>query len=321
MRAVVFRKYGKADVLELAEVATPRLADDEVLVRVEAAGVNPLDWRLRNGELRLAIRLALPFTMGTDVAGVVEAVGASVTSLQPGDRVFAMMSVKRGGGYAERASVKEAHAARLPESVSFVEGAAVPLAGLTALQALRDLGGVKSGQSVLVNGGSGGVGVFAVQLAKAMGATVTAVCSGPNGAFVRRLGADEVLDYKTTNIFAGPRRFDVIFDTIASAGFRRWRSSLKADGTLVTTNPVIGKVLPRLVTRALGVNRLRSIFVEPSGTDLRTLAEYLEAGKVVPHVERTFPLAAAKEAQEISEAGKVRGKLVLTVSETTPAFE
>ena len=281
MRAIVFRKYGKADVLEQAEVPDPSLSDDEVLVRVAAAGVNPLDWRLRSGELRPVIRLDLPFTTGTDVAGVVEAVGPSVASLRPGDRVFAMMSIKTGGGYAERAAVKEAHAARLPESVSFVEGAAVPLAGLTALQALRDLGGVKSGQAVLINGGSGGVGVFSVQLAKAMGATVTAVCSGPNVPFVRDLGADEVIDYKTDDVFAGPRRFDVFFDTIASAGFRRWRSALKADGTLVTVNPIVGKVLPRLVTRALGINRLRSIFVEPSGTDLRSLAEYMEAGKIV----------------------------------------
>ncbi len=316
MKAIVFKEYGSSKVLELVERPMPKPAKEEVVVRVMAAGVNPADWRLRNGQFKRAFKLELPFTPGSDLSGVVVEVGASVTAFRNGDRVFAMSALKKAGAYAEFVAVNEAHVAPLPDSLTFVEGAAIPLAGLTALQGLRDQGAIEPGQAVLINGGSGGVGSFAVQIANAIGAKVTAICSGPNIPFVKSLGADEVLDYTTINVFAGPGRYDVIFDTMALVGFRSWRKPLKNDGTLVTVNPIIGKLLPRFVTRLFGINRLRSFFVEPSGLDLNVLADYAIEKTVLPRVERTFRLEEAGLAQDLSENGRVRGKLVLTLDQS-----
>lgn len=312
MRAVGFRRYGSPEVLEQLVLARPAPAAECILVRVAAAGVNPADWNLRSGGLRLVARLKLPFVPGADVAGIVEAVGEGVTRFQPGDAVFAMLSTSAGGGYAEYATLEAAIAARVPANLALAEAAAVPLAGTTALQALRDQAAIQPGHQVLVNGASGGVGTFAVQIAKLLGARVTAVCSGRNADLVREIGADDVRDYTRDDIFATDTRYNAIFDTIGSQPFRRWRSLLQARGTVVTIAPKPRDIAVALLTRS-NRQRLKTFFVRPSGSDLAALSGWIADGRLRPVVDRSYVLADAVEAHRYSESKRVRGKLVLVV--------
>lgn len=312
MRAWGFRRYGPSGVMEQIEVEKPRAASDEVLVRVAAAGINPVDWRLRSGQLRFATRLKMPFVPGSDVAGIVEAVGPGVTRFRPGDAVYAMLSTLAGGGYAGYATVAERDAARVPSGISFVEAAAVPLAALTALQALRDKAELRPGDRVLVNGASGGVGSFAVQIATAMGARVTGASSSRNADLVRGLGAEEVLDYTREDVTAGEERYDAVFDAANVLSFRKVRRVLRPDGAFVTVNPVIG-IMPRWPARFRGGRRLRSVLVRPSGADLEMLSIWISEGRVKPMVDRSYPLTDVIEAHRYSEGGRARGKIVLVV--------
>ncbi len=314
MKACVFHRYGPASALSLEERPSPQLKPGYVLVPVFAAGVNPADWRLRNGQFRAAFRITLPFVPGSDISGEVVAIAPDAKRFRVGDRLFTILPLKAGGGYAEFASVDERNAALVPEGVSLADCASLPLAGLTAWQGLTRHGGLRARQSVLVVGGSGGVGHFAVQMASALGTQVTAVTSARNFDFVRSLGATDVIDRHTANMFAGGCRFDIVFDTVALTPFYKWSAVLKSSGILVTVSPVIGKVLPRLVTKLIGINRLRSFFVEPCAEDLAILADFFQAGKVVPQIEHRWPLANAAEAQSTSEAGHVRGKLLLDIA-------
>jgi NADPH:quinone reductase-like Zn-dependent oxidoreductase len=319
MQAIGFKRYGSADVLELLELPRPAIAPDGVLIRVVAAGVNPADWRFRCGQFRLAMRQKLPFVPGSDVAGVVEAVGSDVTQLEPGDAVYAMLPTANGGGYAQFAAVAEQDVAPMPRNLGFAEATAVPLTALTALQALRDKADLQPGTHVLINGASGGVGTFAVQIAKALGAHVTAACSGRNLALVREIGADEAIDYTQGDITAGEPRYDVIFDAANAISFRRARRVLRPNGTFVTVNPLIGNLSPDWLARLRGGRKIRSLFVQPGGDDLRTLNRWIEAGLVRPVIEQRFALADAAAAQGRSETGRVRGKLVLVVDERLAA--
>ncbi|QIN80602.1 zinc-binding dehydrogenase [Rubrobacter marinus] len=315
MRALGFRRYGPPEVLEPTEVPKPRPADDGVLIRVAAAGVNPADWRLRSGQLRLAVRLKMPFVPGSDVAGVVEAVGPAVTRLRPGDAVYAMLPNTAGGGYAEYAAVAERDVARVPPGLSLAQAAGVPLAALTALQALRDRANLRSGDRVLVNGASGGVGTFAVQIAAAMGGRVTGAASGRNAELVRSLGAKEVLDYAREDVLAGGERYDAVFDAANVLSFRAVRKALRPDGVFVTVNPVIGKLSPRWLARLRGGRRMESILVRPGGEDLETVGRWISGGLVKPVIDRSYGLAEAAEAQRYSAEGRARGKILLVVDE------
>lgn len=320
MRAVGFRRYGPPEVLETLEVARPEPARGEVLIRVAAAGVNPADWALRDGRLRLFARLKLPFVCGSDVAGVIEAVGPGVDGFRPGDAVYAMLPTLSGGGYAEYAAVVGRDVAHAPPELSFAEAAAVPLAALTALQALRDEAGLEPGEHLLVNGASGGVGTFAVQIARAMGARVTAVASGRNAGLVHDLGAEEFLDYTTEEIGAGAARYDKVFDAAGAVTFGRWRRVLRRGGVAVTVNPARGNPAARALSRLTGRGRrLRSVFVQPSGADLETLGAWISAGSVKPVVDRCYPLEEAAAAHRYSETRRARGKLVLIGDERLAA--
>jgi NADPH:quinone reductase-like Zn-dependent oxidoreductase len=312
LRVAAFSKYGPPETLAIDEWPKPTAGEGKLLIRVTAAGVNPLDCRIRSGELRLVLRTALPFVPGTDVAGIVEAVGAGAGRFAVGDRVFAMLPVKGGGGYAEYAVVDQTLAASVPPGLGDTEAAAVPLAALTALQALRDKAGVSPGANVLVNGASGGVGSFAVQVAKAMGAKVTATASGRNADFVRSLGADEFVDYTKGLDRIGPQ-FDVVFDAVDKLSFRQCRRMLKPGGIAVTTNPLAQWLAFNVFAFLRGGRRLRSLFVKPSGTDLEQIAGWINSVKVRAHVERTFELEEAAQAQKVIEAGRVRGKLALVI--------
>jgi NADPH:quinone reductase-like Zn-dependent oxidoreductase len=315
MRAVGFRRYGPAEVLESLEVPRPAIGPGTVLLRVAAAGVNPADGNIRSGRFRFFARLRLPFVPGSDVAGVVAEVGPGVTRFQPGDEVYALLPTITAGAYAEYAAVREADLAHAPAGLALDAAAALPLAGLTALQALRDQAALRPGQRLLVNGASGGVGSLAVQIGRQLGAHVTGVCSGRNVALVRGLGADEVVDYTREDPSAAGRHADVVFDAVGLGTFRAWRRVADRDGTVVTVNPVRGNPVLRVWSRLLGGPRLRSLFVRPSGPDLELLAAWVAQGRLRPVVERSCPLGDAVAAHRQIETQRTRGKLVLVVDE------
>ncbi|MBC8161831.1 MAG: NAD(P)-dependent alcohol dehydrogenase [Roseiflexaceae bacterium] len=315
MHAVGFRRYGPAEVLEALELPIPAVGANMVRIRVAAAGVNPADWRLRNGQFRFVMRLALPFVPGSDIAGVVDAIGPQVTRFQPGDAVYAMLPTITGGGYAAFVAVTEQHVAHAPQSIALGDAAGVPLAGLTALQALRDRAQLQLGQRLLVYGASGGVGSFAVQIAKALGAHVTAATSGRNLDLVRELGADAVLDYTQHSVAEAQEPYDIVFDTVNTLSFRRMLAALGPNGVFVSVNPFIEKLSPAWLARFRQGKRLKSLLVQPSGSDLAALSGWIDAGQLRPLIDQRYPLAEAAAAHRHSATGRARGKLVLVVDQ------
>jgi NADPH:quinone reductase-like Zn-dependent oxidoreductase len=325
MKAVVRRCYGPPDVLAVEDVAMPVPADGELLVEVRAAGINPADWHFVRGEpyiIRLGYGIGAPEDprIGIDFSGTVVAVGKGVTKFRPGDEVFG----GRSGALAEYVVIAETgNLARKPVNVSFEQAAGVNVAGLTALQTLRDRAGVQPGQKVLINGASGGVGSFAVQIAKVLGAEVTGVSSGRNVDFVRTLGADHVVDYTREDFTRGATRFDVIMDNVVNRGILEMRRVLAPDGKLILiggggidTNPWYGafKAPIRALFVSWFVDQDLAMFISHhSGEDLATLAGWMEAGKLRPVVDRTYPLAEAAEAMRYLEAGRARGKVIVTM--------
>lgn len=312
MQAILFDRYGPPEVLQLRERPDPRPRSQEVLIRVRAAGLNPIDWRIRNGSLRFLLPSRFPRGLGFDVAGTVAAVGSKASQFQVGDEVLAFLEMRTSGGYAELVSAAEKVVVRKPPSLSFEEAAALPLAASTALQSLRDQGRIQAGSEVLINGASGGVGTFAVQLAKILGAgRVIGVCSGKNEEFVKELGADEVIDYQQDDFTLQQLQLDIILDAVAFSSFRRCKRLLKRRGTYITTVPSPLDVLRHGVTR-LG-RRCRFVLARPRQEDLQTLAAYCEEGKLRPVVDRTFPLAEAAVAHQYLELHHARGKVVLAL--------
>ena len=326
MKAVLIDGYGGSQRLELRDVERPVAAAGEVLVHVRAAGVNPIDWKIRRGLFRPVLWLKFPIILGCDIAGVVEQVGQGVTRFRPGDAVYALLNPKRHGpgGYAEYAAVPQSAVALKPGSLSFEEAASMPVAALTALQSLRDLGRLPVCGSALINGASGGVGTFAVAIAKALGAVqVTGVCGPNNVDLVRRLGADSVIDYTRTDFTRLPDRFDVILDAVAMSSFGACRRLLRPRGTYVTTLPMPrallwGAALP--FTRPFGYAKRSSIVVARAhGADLELLGRMADAGQLRPVIDRVLPLEEVKAAHDFSETERARGKIVLRVCGFEPA--
>jgi NADPH:quinone reductase-like Zn-dependent oxidoreductase len=277
-------------------------------VRVHASGVNPIDWKIRDGDYKLVMRFRLPIVLGWDVSGVVEAIGAGVTSFRAGDEVFARPDIKRGGTYAEYVAIRASDAARKPRSIDHVHAAAVPLAGLTAWQALFDKADLREGQRVLVHAAAGGVGHFAVQLAKWKGAFVAGTASGRNEALVRSLGADQVVDYTRERFEDAVEPVDAVLDTLGGEVGRRSWKVLKRGGTLVSVLDIAASL-----KGALRLKRGRFLLIKPNAAQLESIAGLIDAGKVKPLVENVFPLAEARRAHELSQSGRVRGKIVLKV--------
>jgi NADPH:quinone reductase-like Zn-dependent oxidoreductase len=319
MQAIGFHRYGAAEVLEPLKLPRPLLAPAQVLIEVAAAGVNPADWVLRSGQLRRFIRLKFPFVPGLEVAGVVAEVGSEVTKFRPGTPVYAMLPNNTGGGYAEYVAVAEDLVAPLPSSLLWSEAAAIPLAALTALQALRDQVQLKPETRLLINGASGGVGSFGVQIAKAMGAHVTATCSARNIGLVKSLGADEVIDYDSAELAAQRGRYDAIFDAVGLWSFNDRRKLLRPKGVFVTVNFLRGNFVLRTLARLTGSQRLKTLFVKPSGDDLLVFNNWIASGQLRPVIDRAYPLSDAIEAHGYSESKRVRGKLVLIVNEKLAA--
>lgn len=328
MQAIICHSYGPPDdVLELVDIDEPEASDDEVLVQVHAASVNPADWHVVRGtpylaRLQLGLRTPRFRVPGCDLAGTVRAVGRNVTSLRPGDQVYGISFLPGFGAFAEVVAVPEMLLAPMPSKLSFLQAAAVPLAASTALQALRDHGRLDAGQKVLIVGASGGVGTFAVQIAKALGAEVTAVCSTTNLEMVRSLGADHLIDYTKADFTDGHERFDLILQAAGAHRPTACRRALVPSGALVqisgdSSNRWFGPVGRIVTARLLSPwvsQRMTSFTVQPNRPDLVLLSELIDAGKLLPVLDRTYPLSEAATAIRHVEDGHTRGKVVISVA-------
>ncbi|GAA2623482.1 NAD(P)-dependent alcohol dehydrogenase [Actinomadura fulvescens] len=325
MKAWSWDRYGPPDVLGLRDVDEPRIARDEVLVRVRAASVNPYDWRHVRADpklVRLSIGLRRPrpgLVPGADLAGVVERVGDEVTGLRPGDEVFGEV---RLGSFAEAVAVPHDRLALKPADLTFEQAASVSMAAHTALQGLRDVGGLAAGQRVLVNGASGGIGTFAVQLAKALQAEVTGVCSTRNLELVRSLGADDAVDYTREDFTERKGRYDLLLDIVGDRPLARLRRPLTSHGTLVIVGGIASprggflgpaaQMLRGALASPFVSQRIGAVRWKPNSADLRFLAELMEKGQVTPVIDRTWPFAELPEALRYVERGHARGKVAIT---------
>ena len=313
MKAVFINQYGSAELLQYADVEKPQIKSDQMLVKVHASSVNPIDWKIRSGIIQLLTGYNFPLILGFDVAGVVEEVGNSVTSFQVGDSIYAFLDSLPGGAYAEYAAVSERAACLLPNTMSYEQAAAVPLAALTALQALRDSGEIQPGQQVLINGASGGVGSFAVQIAKALETEVTAVCSTKNVELVETLGADYVIDYTQKDFTQDTKQYDIILDAVAKESFSRCQNILKPNGIYVTTLPALDTLVQGLLTFLVPGKTAKFMLANSSGKDLAFLKNLIETNKLRSVIAKTYPLSELAAAHEESKQGRVVGKLVVTV--------
>jgi alcohol dehydrogenase len=333
MLAYVLHRYGAADGARLEDVRAPSPAPHEILVKVRAAGLNPVDFKFRQGQLRAIHRPGLPFVLGNELAGEVIAVGRDVKAFRPGDHVYARVAKEGGGAFAEQACIDEACAAHIPPNIHFVTAAAVPLAGLTALQALRDELRIKPGQNVFISGGAGGVGTFAIQIAKWLGAHVTTTASKRGEALVRSLGCDDVIDYTSQDIAGTGRKFDAGFDLIGGETLAKTFRIMKPGARVVSVGALPE---PETAMKDLGGRRFlaflfwiiswkirqqarganvsyRYLFMHPSGAELSELGMLIESGKLRVVLDRTFPFAQIADALAYVESGRAKGKIVVSM--------
>jgi NADPH:quinone reductase-like Zn-dependent oxidoreductase len=313
MKAMVIRGYGAVNVLQYEEVEKPKIKPDQLLVKVYATSVNPIDWKTRKGMLSILTGQKFPLILGFDVAGEVMEVGSQVTRFQIGDTIYGSTSFP-GGSYAEFAPIPENLAATKPTNMSYQEAATVPLAALTALQSLVDLGNLKSGQKVLINGASGGVGVFGVQIAKALGAEVTGVCSAKNLDFVSSLNADLVIDYTQQDFTRGNVQYDIIFDAVAKSSFSNCRKVLTPKGVYISTLPSSEMLIQTVLTAFLPGQKAKIVLENPNSKDLSYLKELIENGKLRTVIDRTYPLQELTEAHRYSESERTVGKIAVVIT-------
>jgi NADPH:quinone reductase-like Zn-dependent oxidoreductase len=309
MKAIRMHGYGDIDSLVYEDIAKPEPLADEVLIKVHATGVNPVDWKIVEGFGQGWLGHPMPHTLGCDVAGVVEAVGSEVKNFQPGDAVFGYTSLAREGTYAEYVTARESEIIAKPDSLDFINAATLPVGVLTSWQAIFDLAGLAAGQKILIHAASGGVGSMAVQLAKAKGAYVIGTASARNVDFVKSLGADEVIDYTSVKFEDVVKDVDVVFDLLGGETQERSLAVLKKGGFIVTA------VQP-LDEEALKAHEVRGAMVaaQSNTAQLEEIVALVEAGKVKTFVEKVLPLSEAKEALKLSRQGRTRGKIVLTVA-------
>lgn len=324
VKAITQRAYGGPEKLEYGDVPAPAPRADEILIRVRAASVNAADWLLMRGEpylVRLAFGLRAPRVAirGRDVAGVVEAVGGAVRHFVAGDEVYAEVN---GGSFAELTVAREKVVARKPTTLTFEQAATVPIAATTALQGLRDVANVQPGNRVLVNGASGGVGSFAIQIAKAFGAEVTAVCSTRNSVFVLGLGADQVIDYTRQDFATGDTRYDIIFDLVGNRSLKHCRQALSPRGTLVLASGAggrvlgpVGRILAASIRGLFSSQRLRPLAASASAADLDLIRELIDSGRITASVEKIYPLAETADALRHFGEGHTRGKIAIAAGE------
>ena len=310
MTAIGFQQYGPPSVLQQVQLPMPGTKTGQLRIRVLAAGLNPADANIRAGMFRRIMRQPFPIVPGSDIAGLVESVGEGVTRFKVGDAVYGLLPLLRGGGYGEYVVADAGAVALKPATLDFAQAAAVPLAALTALQGLQDIGQLRAGQRVLINGASGGVGTFALQIAKAIGAHVTTLTSARNLGFAKQLGADEALDYATSDFSVLNGQMDVVFDCAVTLKFAQAGPWLRRGGSFVSLVPVPNPI--GILRAKTSGKHYRWLLVKPSQTQLETISAWIEAGTVRPIIERVLRPDEIEEGHRLLESKRVRGKLVLT---------
>lgn len=334
MKAAYINAYGGNDNVIIGEVPVPEISDEQILVEVKAASVNPVDFKIRDGKLKLMTPYKFPLILGCDLSGIVRKVGAKVTSFKEGDEVFARLGKEKIGSFAEFATVNEKDAALKPKSLTHIEAASIPLVGLTSWQALLEIGKLQKGQKVLIHAGSGGVGTIAIQIAKYAGAYVATTVSERNIGLVKALGADQVIDYKKENYEDVLSEYDLVFDTLGGETQLKSFKILKNGGTLVTIAGMptaeVGKewgmniflrwflaFMNRKATSAARRKKItfKYLFMRPDGRQLRELGELIDKGILKPEIDRVFPLSLVKDALDYVESGRTVGKVVVAIHE------
>ncbi|HHT7141000.1 TPA: NADP-dependent oxidoreductase [Bacillus cereus] len=329
MKAMIIDKYGKVP-MRMAEVPIPEINEHEVLAEIYAASINPIDFKIRDGKVKMLLKYEMPLILGNDFAGVIIKVGSKVTRFKVGDEIYARPRKNKIGTFAEYIAIHEDDIALKPKNLSFEEAASIPLVGLTSYQALHNIMQLQKDQKILIHAGSGGVGTFAIQLAKIMGATVTTTASEAGANLVKSLGADEIINYKTKKFEDMLTNYDAVFDTIGGTTLEKSFNIIKSGGNIVSVsgmpNAQFGKefgsgffktLLFSLASKKLTAlekkhnARYSFLFMKPSGDQLRTIANYIEAGKIKPVIDRVFPFEDAQKAMEYSEAGRAKGKIIV----------
>ena len=312
MKAVFYNKYGSPDVLEVGELEKPKIEEGEILVQAYASSVNPVDWKIRNGSMKIFTGKKFPKGVGTDTVGKIVEVGEKVAGFSIGDDVYGKLSGFKGSACAEFVVAKSEDLAPKPENLDYNEAAAVPLAALTAYQALVNHGELTKDSKVLVNGCSGGVGHFAVQIAKAMGAEVTGICSTKNTKLSKELGADKVIDYTKENIAESVEKYDIFFDAVANQSYGKIKPILNKNGQYVTTLPSVGVILSPIIG-LFSSKKAKMINAKSIPQDLQRITKMIENGKVKPIIDKIYPLEDICEAHRHSETGRVVGKLSISI--------
>lgn len=313
MKAAVIYRYGPAHSFKINQVQEPSVGEAELLVNVKASSVNPVDWKIRQGKLKVITGTDFPKILGADFSGQVVETGSSVNDYKTGDQVYGMVRAVTGGAYAEFIKVKAKHIAPKPEKLSHEEAAAIPLAGLTALQGLRDYGMLAPEQKVLINGASGGVGTYAVQIAKAIGANVTGVCSTRNLQLVNNLGATDVIDYKKEEVLKPGNQYHLIFDTIGNLSFRKAKKCLYDGGSLVSTLPSPQGIIQFLLSKLTKHKSMKFFMLNPQKEDLMELNRLVDQGRIRSVIDSNFGLEDIAQAHERSEGGHARGKIIINI--------
>lgn len=331
MKAMIIDRYGKVP-MRMAEVPTPEINEYEVLAEIHAASINPIDFKIRDGKVKMLLKYEMPLILGNDFSGVITKVGSKVNRFKVGDEIYARPRKNKIGTFAEYIAIHEDDIALKPKNLSFEEAASIPLVGLTSYQALHDIMQLQKGQKILIHAGSGGVGTFAIQLAKIMGATVTTTASEAGANLVTSLGADEIINYKTEKFEDILKNYDAVFDTIGGATLEKSFNIIKSGGNIVSVsgmpNARFGKefgsgffktLLFSLASKQLTALEKKHnaqysfLFMKPSGDQLRTIANYIEAGEIKPVIDRVFPFEDAQKAMEYSEAGRAKGKIIVKI--------
>ncbi|MCU4781782.1 NADP-dependent oxidoreductase [Bacillus cereus] len=331
MKAMIIDRYGKVP-MRMAEVPTPEIKEYEVLAEIHAASINPIDFKIRDGKVKMLLKYEMPLILGNDFAGVITKVGSKVTRFKVGDEIYARPRKNKIGTFAEYIAIHEDDIALKPKNLSFEEATSIPLVGLTSYQALHDIMQLQKGQKILIHAGSGGVGTFAIQLAKIMGATVTTTASEAGANLVTSLDADEIINYKTEKFEDILKNYDAVFDTIGGATLEKSFNIIKSGGNIVSVSGMpnarfgkeFGSGFFKTLLFSLASKKLTALekkhnaqysflFMKPSGDQLRTIANYIEAGKIKPVIDRVFPFEDAQKAMEYSESGRAKGKIIVKI--------
>lgn len=310
MKAVIINKFGGPEVLEYVDVVTPEPESDEIQIRVKAISVNPVDWKVRQGRLKLVTGKKFPLYLGVEAAGIVEKTGKDAKRIKPGTKIFAGKS-HTGGTYAEYFCVKEKNAVVLPEEMSFEEGCTLAVTGVTSLQALRDHAGLEEGMEVLINGASGGVGTYAVQIAKLLGARVTGVCSSTNKRLVKSLGADRVVDYTVENWNKKGYKYDIILDAVGNKNYKQVKKNLNKQGVLIKLNLSPRTYFDQYITSLFSTKKVKMVLLKNVPDDVKWVRDQIALGNIRVVIDKKFKLEDVRKAHIYSETERARGKIIL----------